>query len=97
MTSQNIFLFPDAHQWIGNLVISFTFLDVITGLTEAGAFWLYAGFALTGLLFVFFCVPETKGVALENIVKLLDPSAQSLPYNERDPLTGGQSQAGSAE
>jgi len=30
-------------------------------------FWIYAGFAAVGLLFVRFCVPETKGHSLEDI------------------------------
>lgn len=38
----------------------------------AGAFFLYAGFAALGLLFVYGCLPETKGKKLEEIESLFD-------------------------
>lgn len=38
----------------------------------AGAFFLYAGFAATGLLFIYGCLPETKGKKLEEIESLFD-------------------------
>lgn len=38
----------------------------------AGAFFLYAGFAAVGLLFVYGCLPETKGKKLEEIESLFD-------------------------
>jgi len=36
-------------------------------LDEFGAFWLFAGICLVGVIFVFFYVPETKGRSLEEI------------------------------
>lgn len=38
----------------------------------AGAFFLYASFAAVGLLFVYGCLPETKGKKLEEIESLFD-------------------------
>lgn len=38
----------------------------------AGAFFLYAGFAAVGLLFIYGCLPETKGKKLEEIESLFD-------------------------
>ena len=49
-----------------------TFLDLIKLLTETGAFLLYAGFALCGLVFVYYYVPETKGLTLERIEQVFD-------------------------
>lgn len=51
--------------------------EVHTGLftaffSPAGAFFLYAGFAAVGLLFVYGCLPETKGKKLEEIESLFD-------------------------
>ncbi|EPY81536.1 hypothetical protein CB1_000728009 [Camelus ferus] len=37
-----------------------------------GAFFLYAGFAAVGLLFIYGCLPETKGKKLEEIESLFD-------------------------
>ena len=55
-----------AAQWIANFAVTLTFpplADVSLVLT----YGLYAVFALVSLLFVFFLVPETKGVSLEDM------------------------------
>ena len=43
------------------------FEDLESALGKFGAFWLFAGITLVGVLFVFFYVPETKGKTLEEI------------------------------
>eukprot|EP00039_Didymoeca_costata_P001047 m.49239 g.49239 ORF g.49239 m.49239 type:complete len:571 (-) comp10605_c0_seq1:1615-3327(-) len=58
--------------WIGNLVISLTFLDLCDAITVYGAFWLYATIALLGLVYFFFKLPETKGKSLEEISRLFE-------------------------
>eukprot|EP00048_Salpingoeca_helianthica_P008950 m.128582 g.128582 ORF g.128582 m.128582 type:complete len:542 (+) comp14733_c0_seq4:122-1747(+) len=58
--------------WIGNLIISMTFLDVCALLTEAGAFFLYAGFAGLAIVFVYTRVPETRGCSLEQVASLFE-------------------------
>ncbi len=55
---------------MGNLIISMTFLDVCSLLTEAGAFFLYAGFAAAALVFIYYRVPETRGCSLEQVAAL---------------------------
>jgi hypothetical protein len=44
-----------------------TFLTAVDALGKDVVFWIYAGFAAAGIVFVRFCVPETKGRALEDI------------------------------
>jgi SP family myo-inositol transporter-like MFS transporter 13 len=56
--------------WISNLVVSFTFLSIINGLSTYGAFWLYAGVALVGLVYFWYALPETKGLGLEEIQQI---------------------------
>ncbi|XP_072526538.1 solute carrier family 2 member 13b isoform X2 [Salminus brasiliensis] len=56
--------------WICNVLVSLTFLHVAQYLTYYGAFFLYSGLALLGFFFVLGCLPETKGLMLEDIETL---------------------------
>ncbi|XP_062837763.1 proton myo-inositol cotransporter [Anolis carolinensis] len=56
--------------WIFNVLVSLTFLHTAEYLTYYGAFFLYAGFAFVGLIFLYGCLPETKGKKLEEIESL---------------------------
>lgn len=53
--------------WSANLLITLTFLTAVNGLGKDVVFWIYAAFAVIGILFVRYRVPETKGHALEDI------------------------------
>ncbi len=70
--------------WFFNTIVSFTFFKLVRALaipgTElvvageatgnpAGAFFFYSLIALTGLVWGYFYVPETKGISLEKIEK----------------------------
>ncbi|XP_067292269.1 solute carrier family 2 member 13b isoform X2 [Pseudorasbora parva] len=56
--------------WICNVLVSLTFLHVAQYLTYYGAFFLYSGLAVLGFVFVLGCLPETKGLRLEEIESL---------------------------
>uniref|UniRef100_A0A7N0UFB1 Major facilitator superfamily (MFS) profile domain-containing protein n=1 Tax=Kalanchoe fedtschenkoi TaxID=63787 RepID=A0A7N0UFB1_KALFE len=58
--------------WVSNLIVSETFLTLTEHLGSAGTFLLFAAFSLTGLVFIFFLVPETKGLPFEEVEKMLD-------------------------
>ncbi|KAG8439903.1 hypothetical protein GDO86_005896 [Hymenochirus boettgeri] len=58
--------------WIFNVLVSLTFLHTAEYLTYYGAFFLYAGFAFVGLIFIYGCLPETKGKKLEEIESLFE-------------------------
>ena len=53
--------------WVGNLVVSLTFLSLIDALGDSGTFALYAVLGIASILFVRSRVPETKGRTLEEI------------------------------
>ncbi|KAM6905845.1 solute carrier family 2, facilitated glucose transporter member 12 isoform 1-T2 [Lycodopsis pacificus] len=60
-----------AVNWATNLLISMTFLTMTEKLGVANVMFLYAAMSLVLLVFVIFCVPETKGRTLEEISKEL--------------------------
>jgi MFS family permease len=53
--------------WCGTLLVTLTFLSLVTLFTAAGVFLLYAVVCLAAFLFVWRSVPETKGRTLEEI------------------------------
>lgn len=58
--------------WFSNLLVSFTFLSVIDALAPYGAFWLYAAIAAVGFVYLYRELPETKGLALEEIQQIFE-------------------------
>jgi MFS family permease len=56
--------------WCGTLLVTLTFLSLVTLLTAAGVFLLYAVVCIAAFLFVSRRVPETKGRTLEEIEKI---------------------------
>jgi MFS transporter, SP family, galactose:H+ symporter len=53
--------------WSANLLISITFLSLISAVGKSWTFWIYGIFAALAIVFVWRCVPETKGRPLESI------------------------------
>ncbi|XP_066490233.1 proton myo-inositol cotransporter [Tiliqua scincoides] len=70
--------------WIFNVLVSLTFLHTAEYLTYYGAFFLYAGFAFVGLIFVYGCLPETKGKKLEEIECLFENSLCTCGISDSD-------------
>jgi len=56
--------------WLANLVVALTFLDLADMLGHAGVFLLYAVLTFAGLVFAYVLVPETKGLTLEAVQAL---------------------------
>jgi SP family sugar porter-like MFS transporter len=53
--------------WTACFLLTYTFPILNAALGAAGTFWIYAAVCLAGLLFLYFCLPETKGRTLEEI------------------------------
>ncbi|KAL9236564.1 hypothetical protein vseg_011216 [Gypsophila vaccaria] len=58
--------------WCTNLIMSETFLTLTQAVGSSGTFLLYALFSFIGLIFIFLLVPETKGLPIEDIEKMLE-------------------------
>ncbi|KAL5210959.1 hypothetical protein ABZP36_006582 [Zizania latifolia] len=54
--------------------VTMSFISLYKAITFAGAFYLYAGIAMTGWVFMFFFLPETRGRSLEDTLKLFGGS-----------------------
>jgi sugar porter (SP) family MFS transporter len=53
--------------WIACMLISLTFLSLVSAISAAGAFWVYAVMCVFTFFFVWRATPETKGQSLEQI------------------------------
>eukprot|EP01025_Chloroclados_australasicus_P024996 TRINITY_DN2501_c0_g1_i4.p1 TRINITY_DN2501_c0_g1~~TRINITY_DN2501_c0_g1_i4.p1 ORF type:complete len:694 (+),score=63.39 TRINITY_DN2501_c0_g1_i4:81-2162(+) len=62
---------PTAN-WITNAIVSQTFLTLTQLLYASGTFWLYAGIAFLGTLWVAYFLPETKGLELLQVQQLFE-------------------------
>lgn len=82
--------------WLLAFLVTKIFTNLRDGLGNAGVFWLFSGLSLLGTVFVFFLVPETKGITLPEIQRLLSgekvrrTSGHSNPAMEHDEKTDTQ-------
>jgi len=53
--------------WLSNFIVSSTFLTLTKAITKYGTFFIYAGIAIAGFIYLFVKLPETKGLSLEQI------------------------------
>ena len=56
--------------WLANLVVALTFLDLVDLIGRVGVFLLYAALTAGAFAFAFALVPETKGLSLEGVAAL---------------------------
>lgn len=70
--------------WTFNVLVSLTFLHMAQYLTYYGAFFLYASLAFLGFLFVYGCLPETKGRRLEEVESLFESQLCSCGVTDSD-------------
>lgn len=56
-----------AANWGSNMLVAYTFLSMVEVLGPSGTFLIYFVISLFGLAFIYFLVPETKHVTLEQI------------------------------
>ncbi|XP_056131241.1 solute carrier family 2, facilitated glucose transporter member 10 [Lampris incognitus] len=61
------FAFTNVFNWAANLLVTFSFLNVIDVIGLSGTFLLYGMTAVAAGVFFYFMLPETKGKSLEAI------------------------------
>jgi MFS transporter, SP family, galactose:H+ symporter len=71
--------------WSANLLITLTFLTAVDSLGKDVVFWIYAGFAAIGIVFVSRFVPETKGHSLEDIDSYWKQGRRWPEHSRRNP------------
>ncbi|GAA0169955.1 transporter [Lithospermum erythrorhizon] len=70
--------------WTSNLIVSETFLLLTEALGSSGTFLLFAGISTISLIFIFFLVPETKGLQFEEVEKMLQRGFSPFKKNTPD-------------
>jgi sugar porter (SP) family MFS transporter len=67
-----------ATLWIACFLLTLTFPFLNRALGVSGTLWIYAGVCATGFFYLYYCLPETKGMSLEEIENVWDlPTAAS--------------------
>lgn len=72
-----------SFQWGLNMLVALTFLTLIQLLTPGGTFLLFAAISVAGIFFVYYTVPETKGISLEEIEANLVAGKKSRDLGQR--------------
>lgn len=52
--------------WLSNLIVAFSFLSIVDAIGVSSTFMIYFVMCLVSIAFVYFLVPETKGITLEH-------------------------------
>nr|XP_004233514.1 probable polyol transporter 6 [Solanum lycopersicum] len=60
-----------------NATVSMTFLSMMSAMTIAGVFFMFAGISVIALIFFYFFLPETKGKSLEEMEALFTKAKDS--------------------
>lgn len=69
--------------WITNLIVSQTFLSLTEAIGTSWTFFLFGVVSLVALFFVLVFVPETKGMPIEEIEKMLEVRAFHFKFWEK--------------
>jgi MFS transporter, SP family, solute carrier family 2 (myo-inositol transporter), member 13 len=56
--------------WVSNLIVAQTFLSIVELVGTGGTFLIIAGISVVALVFVLIIVPETKGLAFEQVERM---------------------------
>ncbi|XP_043688177.1 probable inositol transporter 2 [Telopea speciosissima] len=66
--------------WISNLIVAQSFLTLTQAIGTAWTFLIFGVISVVALFFVLVCVPETKGLPIEEVEKMLDRRALQIKF-----------------
>lgn len=72
--------------WISNLIVAQSFLSLTQAIGTSWTFMIFGVITVVALLFVLICVPETKGLPIEEIEKMLEVRALHFKFWEKRSL-----------
>ena len=79
--------------WTANLIVSETFLTLTKALGSSWTFLLFAGFSVIGLVAIYFLVPETKGMPIEEVEKLLKNRFKPKFFRSKEEIKGNDQES----
>ncbi|GMY37965.1 probable inositol transporter 2 [Fagus crenata] len=79
--------------WISNLIVAQSFLSLTNAIGTPWTFLMFGVISVVALFFVLICVPETKGLHIEDVEKMLELRALHFKFWEKssDIVDKGQS------
>jgi SP family myo-inositol transporter-like MFS transporter 13 len=66
--------------WISNLIVAQSFLSLTQGIGTSWTFFIFGVISVVALFFVLICVPETKGLPIEEVEKMLATRSVHLKF-----------------
>ncbi|KAL0442498.1 UNVERIFIED_CONTAM: putative inositol transporter 2 [Sesamum latifolium] len=66
--------------WISNLIVAQSFLSLTEAIGTSWTFLIFGIISVVALFFVLVCVPETKGLHIEEVEKMLETRALQLKF-----------------
>uniref|UniRef100_A0ACD5UZQ2 Uncharacterized protein n=1 Tax=Avena sativa TaxID=4498 RepID=A0ACD5UZQ2_AVESA len=76
--------------WISNLAVAQSFLSLTQAIGPAWTFLIFGGLSVAALAFVLVCVPETKGLPIEEVEKMLERRELRLKFWAPRSRSGGE-------
>lgn len=72
----------------------FFFLTMVNNISYAGVFYIFGFISVLGVVFVYFLLPETRGVKLEDVGSLFDPVLAEQRSVTQSAAAGGNAESG---
>lgn len=73
--------------WISNLIVAQSFLTLTQVIGTSWTFFIFGALSVVALFFVLIYVPETKGLPIEEVEKMLESRTIQLKFWEKRPNT----------